>query len=61
MERLSSIVGDPLNDSGFRFAPTNAKGVLLLFVRKIDEFHMYADVTQLVSAAPGLAVHASVP
>jgi hypothetical protein len=43
MERLSSIVGDPLNDPGFRFAPTNAKGVLLLFVRKIDEFHMYVE------------------
>jgi hypothetical protein len=43
MERLSSIVGDPLNDPRFRFAPTNAKGVLLLFVRKIDEFHMYVE------------------
>jgi hypothetical protein len=43
MERRSSIVGDPLNDPGFRFAPTNAKGVLLLFVRNIDEFHMYVE------------------
>jgi hypothetical protein len=43
MERLSSVVGDPLSDPGFRFAPTNAKGVLLLFVRKIEEFHMYVE------------------
>jgi hypothetical protein len=43
MERLSSVVGDPLCDPGFRFAPTNAKGVLLLFVRKIEEFHMYVE------------------
>ena len=43
MERLSSVVGDPLNDLGFRFAPTNARGILLLFVRKVDDFHMYVE------------------
>jgi hypothetical protein len=43
MERWSSVVGDPLNDLGFRFAPTNARGVLLLFVRRVDDFHMYVE------------------
>jgi hypothetical protein len=43
MEQWSSVVGDPLSDPGFRFAPTNARGVLLLFVRKVDDFHMYVE------------------
>jgi hypothetical protein len=43
MERLSSVVGDPFNDPGFRFAPTNAKGVLLLFVRKVGDLNMYVE------------------
>jgi hypothetical protein len=43
VEHLSSVVGDPLNELGFRFAPTNAKGVLLLFARKVGEFHMYVE------------------
>jgi hypothetical protein len=43
MERLPSVIGDPLNDPEFRFAPTNAKGVLLLFVRTIEAFDMYVE------------------